>query len=102
MQYLRIIKMSKEKIETIFDHNLTKEEKELWNPNKLTIEEYIKKWNLDQNEAYEDIYSLYTDRRDNETAQKYYDKMSKESKARIDRRNAPIEDDYCGTLRPDA
>ncbi len=81
--------MSIKKIEIILDHNLSEKELRGHNPNKLTRDEYIKKhYNNDfksaQDKAYEDIYYYYLyDKDDKETAQKYFNKLSKERQKKI-------------------
>ena len=71
--------MSKE-IETKYDHNLTKEELEGYTP---TEEEYLEKYNIDQDEAYEDIMDLYSKRKDKENEKKYFNKISKKRQEKI-------------------
>ena len=63
-------------METVFDHNITKEEMrnvlgispELWEP-----EEFLRSLGASQRDHYGIIYRLYTYRGDHETAKKYAD-----------------------------
>jgi len=75
-------KMTKEKnidinkLETIFDHNLTEEELKTaaWGFSK---EEYRNEFGEDQEIHYLKIYYLYLSRNDQKTAMKYFNKLSK-------------------------
>lgn len=59
-----------EKIETIFDHNVTEEEIELLFGMTGYTEEYLQKKTQDRNYAH--IYCLYLIRKDEMTAMKYF------------------------------
>ena len=68
-------KVSYEQMETVWEHNITKEEKEAlfgvfetWEREDLS--------DFTQNDHYGLIYRLYLYRGDKETAKKYADKMS--------------------------
>ena len=61
------------KLETIFDHNITQEELEnACITFKRSKEEYLKDINYDQDVCYRDLYELYRDRKDYDTAKKYF------------------------------
>ena len=63
--------MPQEKIETIFDHNVTEEEIEiLFGMTGYTEEDFI---NNSQEDNYAHIYCLYLIRKDEATAMKYFD-----------------------------
>ncbi len=84
--------MKTKDIEIILDHKLSRDDLEAYNPDKLSREEYIKEcYNYDQetaqDEAYEDIYDYYLDdKEDKKTAQKYFNKLSKERQEKIKKR----------------
>ncbi|MBR3830724.1 MAG: hypothetical protein IKJ52_05685 [Muribaculaceae bacterium] len=59
-----------EKIETIFDHNVTEEEIEILFGMTGYTEEYLQKKPQDRNYAH--IYCLYLIRKDEMTAMKYF------------------------------
>ena len=67
-----------EKYETIFDHNITDEELEYFTPTR-SKEEYLKKYNYDQDECYQDLYFLYYHRKDYKTAKIYIYMQSKKA-----------------------
>ena len=78
------------KIETIFDHNITQEELEnSYITNARSKEEYIKEIENDNyldipDSCYNDLASLYTRRGDYVTAKKYHNMQSKKALKRYE------------------
>ena len=65
------IKNQLTKYETIFDHNITENERKSLTKAK-TKEDYLIEVNYNQKKCYSNLYSLYCIREDFETADKYY------------------------------
>jgi len=93
-------KMTKEKnvdiknFETIFDHNITQEELKYFTPTR-SKEEYLKKYNYDQDEFYRDLYDLYCYRKDYTTAKKYFYMQTEKS---IKEHYNPYTDTFKGDI----
>jgi hypothetical protein len=84
----KLSKSPKEKsieYETIFDHNPTKKELEFIGVRSHTREEYLEKIDNNENQIYDGLFNLYElrfdktkQKKDKETARKYFDKMTDE------------------------
>ena len=83
-----------EKYETIFDHNITDEELEYFTPTR-SKEEYLKKYNYDQDEFYRDLYDLYCYRGDYTSAKKYFYMQSEKA---IKENYNPYTDTFTGDI----
>jgi len=84
------------KYETIFDHNITKEELEhAYITFKRSKEEYLKDVKYNQDRCYCDLYDLYTHRKDYATAKKYFYMQSEKY---IKEHYNPYEDDFKSSI----